>query len=130
MNESNQLKLNVLLIDDDPTISAIIVDMLKRAGHEVTHMLDGRKAVEMAEEKEPDVIILDLMMTKLPGEDVLKQFVHHDTLKSVPILVFSNQGIEQDMSHFEERGAAKVLIKADTSMSKLVKVVEELAVAK
>lgn len=127
MTKETDTGKTVLLIDDDPIISQAIVDILKRADFTVEYESSSKKAMTRTREVHPDVIILDLMMTAPTGEELLSQFKRDEDLKGIPVLVFSNKGIEQDMGYLEKDGAAKVLVKADTRMEKLVEVVGELA---
>ena len=122
--------LSVLIVDDDPTISEIMKEKLTMSGHTVHHILNGAKVIFTGEQVSPDVIILDLMMTNMSGEEVLKELKNNEKLREIPVLVFSNKGIEQEMEDLAELGAAKALVKADTSLSELVDVVEELAKGK
>lgn len=125
---SKQKKLKILLIDDDPTISEIIVQKLTMSGHEAIHVGDPKESLFQAQQVMPDVIILDLMMTRLSGEDALAILKRDETTADIPVLVFSNKGTEQDVSEeLAELGADKYLVKADTSLEELVTAVEAVA---
>ena len=126
----NTKKLTVLVIDDDPTISEIISSKLTASGHTAHVVLSSPEVIFQAEQVLPDVVILDLMMTRMAGEDVLKALKTHATLSEIPVLIFSNKGVEDEMEYLTEMGAAKFLVKSDTSLTELVKVVEDLVAGK
>lgn len=122
----NNKTAKILLVDDDPTITEVLERKMKMSGHTVIVTANSAETLFLAETQSPDLIILDLMMTRMSGEDVLHALKQHDELKKIPVLVFSNKDIEQDIPHLMEMGAAKCLIKADTSLEELIKTIDEL----
>ncbi len=118
--------IKILLVDDDETISEVEDKKFTLSGHEVVSTLNSTKVMHLAEQESPDVIILDLMMTRMSGEEVLKALKSDDELKDIPVIIFSNKGMEQDMAHLLNAGAAKTLVKSNTSLKELVEVVEDL----
>lgn len=126
MTDKHPHAKKVLLVDDDPMISEVVRKKIESEGYEALLITNPREAIFQAEQMEPDLIITDLMMTRLSGEDLLKEVKTHKTLKTVPVLVFSNKDIENEEPTLIENGAAKCLVKADTSLEKLTKVIKEL----
>ena len=118
--------IKVLVVDDDPMITEVIESKLTKTGHEVVVVLDPENAMTEAQRFMPQAIVLDLMMTKLSGEELLRMFKADKDLHKIPVIVFSNKGTEQDMNYLETKGAAKCLIKADTSLSELVEVIDTI----
>lgn len=123
-------KTKVMVIEDDPTITQILITKLTSSGFDVKNTLNSTEAVFMAEQYQPDIFILDLMMTRLSGEEVVKAIKANDDLKNVPILVFSNKGVTDEIEYAKDMGVDRFLIKSDTSLSKLVEVVEEIVEGK
>lgn len=125
--KSDEKTIKVLLVDDDSTISEVIEKKLVASGHEVVSTINSAQAVTLAHEVMPDVIVLDLMMTRMTGEEVLEKLKEDQNLKKIPVLVFTNKGLAEDAQSFLDAGAARFLIKSDTSLNELVAAVEELA---
>lgn len=119
-------KRRVLIIEDDPTISQILVSKLGMCGFDVRNTVDSTLAVQVMNEFMPDIVILDLMMTRLSGEEIVKEIKTHEDLRSIPILVFSNKGVPNEETYGREMGADRFLVKANTSLDELVEVVGEL----
>ena len=87
----------VLMIDDDPEFVEAITNVLDAKGYDVTSAANGRDGVQMAVEIDPDIILLDVMMTtKSEGFDVARQMSEHDTLKQTPVIMLT--GIRKEMN--------------------------------
>lgn len=125
--KSEEQTVKVLLVDDDSTISEVIEKKLTMSGYEVVSTINSTQAVALAHESQPDVIVLDLMMTRMTGEEVLSKLKEDKELAKIPVLVFTNKGLAEDAQSFLDAGAARFLIKSDTSLDELVAAVEELA---
>jgi len=79
-----------LFADDDPLVARIYRDKLIDEGFEVAVAVDGVEAMKRLVEFKPDVAVLDLLMPKMNGADVIKFIRQHEELKSIPVIVFSN----------------------------------------
>jgi CheY-like chemotaxis protein len=81
---------NVLVVDDDPTIRDMLRDVLTDEGHHVTTARDGMEALEVLENGGPFLILLDLMMPRLDGLGVLREFENHPEKRGAsPVVVMS-----------------------------------------
>ena len=93
----------MLLIEDDPTIGAELVDGLTREGFDVEHETDGRSGLLRALDDHFDVIVLDLLLPRLNGYQVLDQLRSSNT--AVPVLVLTAKTGEYDLADVLEAGA-------------------------
>jgi DNA-binding response OmpR family regulator len=84
----------VLLIEDDPSIVAGLELNLSLEGYEVVTAADGEAGLRLAEQKSPDVILLDIMLPKVHGLEVLRQLRERDA--DVPVLILTARGEEAD----------------------------------
>ena len=119
--------IKVMLIEDDPVITSLVMSMLSREGCVPYSTLSSIEALRLAEEFLPSVIILDLMMPNLSGEELLVQLKSHTALQTIPVVVFTNKGDSKDMAHVLGLGASAYLVKASTDLPKLIGVVKALA---
>ncbi|GAW92712.1 response regulator transcription factor [Calderihabitans maritimus] len=87
------MKQTILVVDDEPKILKILEHSLRREGFEVVKAADGEEAVMLAQEKKPDLIVLDLMLPKIDGFEVCRRVRKSS---DVPILVLSAKGSEVD----------------------------------
>lgn len=105
----------VLLVDDDPTLVRIYSDGLKRHGFTVESAADGILAFQAMRKSKPDVVILDLMMPRLPGQEVLKLMRSHPDLCSIPVIVLSNSYMQELSSIATAAGSVMSLLKVQCS---------------
>jgi len=130
LNEMSAKELGdvkVLLVEDDNFIAELVVTKLIASGCIPYRTDDGKDALDLATQYEPDVIILDLMLPTVQGEDVLKQLKEHEVLKMTPVIVFSNKDQKEDIDTNLAAGAAKFMVKSATDLNDLTSVVKELA---
>jgi len=130
LNEMSNKELGdvkVLLGEDDNFIAELVVTKLMASGCIPYRTDDGKDALDFATQYEPDVIILDLMLPTVQGEEVLKQLKTHDTLKRIPVIIFSNKDQQSDIDANIAAGAARFMVKSATDLNDLVAVVNELA---
>lgn len=101
----------VLITEDEPNIVESLSFILKRAGYEVAAVSDGEAALHQLRVDPPDVMILDLMVPKLSGFEVLKQVKGDPALAALPVLVLSAKGQAHDRRLVEEMGAEAFVTK-------------------
>lgn len=92
----------VLIVDDDDDILAVVRESLYREGYEIASAVDGVDALEAAARRRPDVMIVDLMMPRMDGHEVVRRLRAAPETREVPILVLTAAAQE----HVEEASAA------------------------
>jgi DNA-binding response OmpR family regulator len=112
-------KQTILLIEDDRYLSKAADLALRRHGFTVVTGRDGEEGLRLANEIAPDLILLDLIMPKMHGFEVLKNLKLKESTARIPVMVMSNLGQEDDMKQAMEGGAVAYLIKANISTSEL-----------
>ena len=121
----------VLLIEDDLFLSKILSSKFKKEGFLIELALDGEEGLKKIKSFMPDIILLDLIMPKKNGFEVLEEIKLNDKIKNIPVIILSNLGQDSDISKGKELGAVDYLIKANFSLKEVVaKVREYLAKSK
>jgi len=115
----------ILLAEDDRFLRKAAEATLRGRGFTVLTAVDGEEALRLARSDRPDLILLDLIMPKLQGFEVLRSLKTDETTASIPVIVLSNLGQERDVEHAMEAGAAAYFVKANLSLQDLVRRVEE-----
>ena len=118
-------KKRVLIIEDSPFLSRILESGFVKDGFEVSVCSDGESGLKAAKEEMPDLIILDLILPKLSGEDVCKEIRKDDKIKATPIIMLTAKDSEADKIIGRVIGADKYLPKPFDA-DKLIKEVREL----
>jgi DNA-binding response OmpR family regulator len=110
----------ILLAEDDRFLRRAAESALKRAGFTVLPAADGEEALRLARAEKPDLVLLDLIMPKLQGFEVLKALKADPATAMIPVVVLSNLGQDGDVQRALESGAVAYLVKANLSLEELV----------
>jgi DNA-binding response OmpR family regulator len=89
--------LKILVADDSTTVRRLVSARLTADGHTVLEAEDGEQAVALAVEERPDLVVLDKMMPKLDGFEVLRRLREDPATEHVPIIMLTNRGGEDDV---------------------------------
>jgi two-component system alkaline phosphatase synthesis response regulator PhoP len=104
----NIAKPRLLVVDDEPAVLDLLVYNLNKAHYEVLTATNGRQALEIARQSEPDLILLDLMLPEIDGLDVCRQLRH---TSNVPVIMITARGEELDRVLGLELGADDYICK-------------------
>ncbi|KKW47535.1 MAG: hypothetical protein A2128_00465 [Candidatus Liptonbacteria bacterium GWC1_60_9] len=110
----------ILLVEDDPFLSALLKTRLQNEGLTVVHAVDGQQAVEILKASKPSLILLDLILPKKSGFEVMEAIQSDPELNKSPIIIISNLGQESDVQRGRELGAIEYFVKAKTSIDDLI----------
>lgn len=97
-----------MLVEDDPSVAAGVIDGLENAGFEITHVSNGKEAIEITESKSFELILLDLGLPDLDGQDVCRELRKKI---STPIIILSARNEEIDRVLALEFGADDYMVK-------------------
>jgi two-component system alkaline phosphatase synthesis response regulator PhoP len=115
----------ILLAEDDRFLRKAAGAMLRRQGFTVLTAEDGEEALRVARAETPDLILLDLIMPKMQGFEVLKALKSDPQTSPIPVVILSNLGQESDSKAAREMGALDYWVKANLALGELVSRVEE-----
>jgi DNA-binding response OmpR family regulator len=124
--------MKILLIEDSKFQRIANGRALTKAGYDVIHAKDGDEGLRIAREETPDLILLDMMLPKVSGLDVLRILKSDALVKHIPVMVLSGLGQANEGKLLKE-GAAMFLVKPEQSLenaSVLIQAVEEVLAAK
>lgn len=116
----------ILLVDDDPVIVHIYREKLERAGFQVETASDGLVAMKMLHTVKPDVMVLDMMMPKFSGLEILKYVRSQATLNNVRVVILSNMHFGGEQREAASDEADKALPKSDCTPELLVEAINEV----
>lgn len=116
----------IALIEDDKALVVMYQDALKRAGFEVATAYDGETGVEIIKTEKPDLILLDIMMPKLNGLEVMKKLKEDPEISATPVLVLTNYGTTDNVAATIELGAKAFVIKSDFTPEEIVEKVKNV----
>jgi CheY-like chemotaxis protein len=118
--------MKVLIVDDESGILKMYSEYLSSQGFEVITSPNGEEGIKIAKEQKPEVILLDIIMPKLNGLDVLKNIKQDPDLKNIPVYLLTNLPEECSGQKAKELGAAGYLVKAQNEPKVIADVIKGL----
>jgi len=119
---------SILIIEDDRFIGEMYVRSLRKADYEVDWMVDGRDGLVAARNKTYDLIILDIMLPEMRGNDILAELRggEHDLIPHSRVVVLTNFEQDDESRMAMEHNADAYLIKAEITPRKLLETIQQL----
>lgn len=114
----------VVVADDDRMLRRAAETTLRRCGYAVSTASDGEEALRLIRAELPNIVVLDLIMPKVQGFDVLQALKQDVVTSTIPVIVLSSLAQERDRQEALDLGALACLDKSTLSMGELVKQVE------
>jgi CheY-like chemotaxis protein len=109
--------MKILVVEDSKFLRLATERALARAGYEVCSAADGEEALQVAQTKAPELILLDMLLPKLSGPDVLKALKKDPVTKAIPVLVMTGM-TQKNATRLQEDGAAGFLEKSALELDK------------
>ncbi len=103
----------VLIIEDEELMYSVLEKRLSREGYDVVVAHDGEEGLEMAQQEKPDLVLLDIVMPKKNGFEVLETMQKDEELRNIPVIIISNSGQPVEIDRAQELGARDWLIKTE-----------------
>lgn len=105
----------VLIVEDEPDVLLLLENRVRAAGHDVESVTDGETAIEILAERRPAVIVLDWMMPRVSGIDVLERLRVDDPEHAVKVLMLTAKSQQTDIDRAYAAGADDYIVKPFSS---------------
>ncbi|MCD6402658.1 response regulator [bacterium] len=115
----------ILFIEDESALQKTFGEILSQEGFKMISALDGETGLNLAKKEKPDLILLDLILPKLHGFEVLKRLKGDSETKEIPIIVLTNLEEIADVEKAIELGATTYLVKANYSLEEVVQKIKK-----
>jgi two-component system alkaline phosphatase synthesis response regulator PhoP len=115
---------SVLIVEDDALISEALVDGISQAGYNVTTAEDGEEGLHKALSDRPDLIVLDLMMPKKTGQEMLAELRQDKWGADVPVTVLTNASDSLDIFLTTKEGNVHYALKSSMKLEDIIKTVD------
>lgn len=116
----------VLIIEDDPLMSRMYQKIFTFEGYKVELAADGEEGLKKVKKDKPNLVLLDIMMPKLNGLQVLEKLKLDPDTKSIPIVMLTNLAGQQDAETAMSKGAVKYIIKSEYEPKQVANMVKEI----
>ena len=115
----------ILIIEDDSFLQGLEASKLEKEGYKIITASSGEEAMNKINEPEIDVVLLDLILPNFDGLEILKKIRLTESLKSVPVIVFSNLSEEKTMKECMDLGATDFMVKSNFTLDELIKHIDK-----
>ena len=116
----------ILLVEDEEIMIDLLQKKLTKEGYETSVARDGQEGLEMMKEVKPDLILLDIIMPKMGGFEVMEEMAKIKELKKIPVIVISNSGQPVELDRAQKLGAKDWLIKTEFDPQEVVEKVKKI----
>jgi DNA-binding response OmpR family regulator len=117
----------IMIIEDDHFLSSLVKARLEKDNFSVIQAFDGDQAIAMLRTEVPNLVMLDLIMPKVNGFEVLKTISLTPGLERIPVVIVSNLAQDSDIQKAKELGAKEYFVKVKISIDDLVAKIKSLA---
>lgn len=115
----------IAIIEDDPVISQMYRMKFEADGFDVQLANDGKKGVALVEHFSPDIILMDLQMPEMSGDEALTQIRKNDWGKDIPVIILTNLGEEEAPKTIRSLGIHSYIVKAELTPRQVVQRVKD-----
>jgi len=115
----------ILLIEDESALQKTLGDSLTKDGYKVLKALDGDIGLQLANSELPDLIILDIILPKINGFEVLRDLKSKDKTKGIPVIVLTNLESMEDIEKALEGGASTYLVKSNYTLGEILQRIKQ-----
>ena len=114
----------IAIIEDDMAISQMYRLKFEVEGYEVETAENGKLGLELVEKMHPDIILLDLMMPEMNGDEMLAQLRKTDWGKNIKVIILINMGEQEVPDEVKKLGVSSIILKADMTPRQVAEIVK------
>jgi DNA-binding response OmpR family regulator len=114
----------IAIIEDDLTISQMYRLKFEAEGYKVISAHNGKDGLQVIEKDIPDIILLDLMMPEMNGDEMLAQLRKTDWGKNIKVIILTNMGEQEVPDEVKKLGVSSIILKADMTPRQVAEIVK------
>lgn len=118
--------VKILIVEDDSLVSQMYQDIFSFENYEVDIAMNGEQGLEKARQGKPTLILLDVMMPKMNGLQVLDKLKSDPEVQKIPVVMLTNLAGEQDAKTALLKGAVKYIIKSEYNPKQVTEMIKEI----
>jgi len=104
----------ILIVEDDPVQQQRLQDILKTTGAQILVGENGQQGITLAEQEQPDLIFMDIVMPEVDGFSACRQITSNESTRSIPVVIVSSKHQEADRVWAQLQGASALVAKPFT----------------
>lgn len=118
----------ILIVEDEKALVEVLRDELALHDFDASMAFNGEEALKKMRASVPDLVLLDIIMPKMDGFEVLEEMQKDDALKEIPVIVLSNLGEDEDIKRALKLGAVDYFVKAQHPIKEITEKVNQILV--
>lgn len=118
--------MKITIVEDEEILLRVLKEKFENAKFDVSTAADGEQAMIVIREAQPDIILLDLILPKKNGFEVLQEIKSDPKLKSIPVIALSNLGQDEDIKKVLQIGAEDFIVKTQHPIDEVIEKVKTL----
>jgi len=111
----------VLIVEDEKVMAELLERKLTKEGYDVSVARDGEEGLKVMKKVKPDLILLDVIMPKMGGFEVMEEMKKDPEIKDIPVIIISNSGQPVELDRAQKLGAKDWLIKTEFDPQEVIK---------
>ena len=115
----------IVIVEDEEALARVLKEKFENEGFEIDLAMDGKVALPIIQKMRPDLVLLDLMLPKRDGIDVLKDIKADRDLENLPVIVLSNLDGDEDIKQAISLGAKDYFVKSQHPIKEVVEKVKD-----
>ena len=116
----------ILVVEDEQGMRDALKETLEESGYTTVLAEDGERGIEMARQHKPDLVLLDIILPKKDGFEVLRELKQDEKLKETPVILTTNLSEPSDIQKALDLGATTYLVKSNYSLSDIIEKIQEI----
>lgn len=118
-------KTKIVLVEDDEILAKVLYEELKEADFDVWHASDGEEGLKLVMDKKPDLVLLDILLPKKQGFDVLEELKKSPVTSDIPVIVLTMLGRDEDIKKGLQLGANDYIVKSQHPVGEIIDKVKD-----
>lgn len=118
-------KIKIVLVEDDEILSKVVYEELISAGFEVKRAFDGEEGLKLVKSEKPNLVLLDIILPKKNGFDVLAEIKESPEMRTVPVILLTMLGSDEDIKRGLRLGANDYIVKTQHAVAEIVEKVRD-----
>ena len=118
-------KTKIILIEDDEILSKVIYEELRDADFDVIQAFDGEEGLKLVRSKKPDLVLLDIVLPRKDGFEVLEEMKKSPDTKDIPVIVLTMIGKDEDIKRGLQLGADDYIVKSQHAIAEIIEKIKD-----
>lgn len=119
--------IKLVLVEDEEILQSVLKEKFEEAGFSMFVASDGESAIPLIQEVNPKLVILDLLLPKKDGFEILSEMKTNSNLKNIPVVILSNLGQDQEIKRALSLGAIDYFVKTQHPIKEVIEKVKAYA---